>query len=484
MGRPVLSEPDGVVREDVDDRLGHEGGQTDRRTHVIREDEKGAPERPHAPVQRHAVHDRAHRVLADAVVHVAAGRRLGTQVVGARDRGLVGAGEVRRAADQGRHAGREPLDHLPGPHPRGRRRGGGGQVRDGCVPVGRQPAHDRVLELGGQLGQLAAVDREARLPRLLHALALHRALAPVVARGRLDVERVERRIAEVALGRLDLGLSEGRAVRGGGPRLAGASEGDRRAQDHQAGPAGLLLRFRDREIDRLEVVSVVHLDDVPSVPLEAPALVRRGREIGAAVDRDPVVVEDPDQLAQPLMPRDRRRLVGDPLHQVAIGAQRVREVVDDSVPLTVEAPGQPALGQREAHRVGHTLPQGSRGRLHPRDMAELGMARGGRAPLPEPPDVLLRQIVAAQVEQRVQEHRRVARGEHEPVTVDPRGIPGIVPEMPVKEDVPHRRQGHGRARVPRARLLNRVHRQDADRVDREPLEAGHPTTKFTRRSFT
>jgi hypothetical protein len=55
----------------------------------------------------------------------------------------------------------------------------------------------------------------------------------------------------------------------------------------------------------------------------------RGR---AALDRDPVVVEDPDQLSELLVPRDLGRLVADPLHEVAVGAEDDRVVIDDLVP--------------------------------------------------------------------------------------------------------------------------------------------------------
>ena len=68
----VLAESDGVVREDIDALLPHQRGEADRRTHVVGEDEEGAAVGDDPAVQRHPVHHRAHRVLADAEVEVAA----------------------------------------------------------------------------------------------------------------------------------------------------------------------------------------------------------------------------------------------------------------------------------------------------------------------------------------------------------------------------------------------------------------------------
>ena len=54
-----------------------------RRPHVIREDQERRAVRNDAAVQRHAVHDRAHAVLANAEVEVAAGVVLGAEKLGA-----------------------------------------------------------------------------------------------------------------------------------------------------------------------------------------------------------------------------------------------------------------------------------------------------------------------------------------------------------------------------------------------------------------
>ncbi len=88
-----------------------------------------------------------------------------------------------------------------------------------------------------------------------------------------------------------------------------------------------------------------------------------------------------------------------------------------------------------------------------------------RPPLPEALDVIPGEVVAAQVQQGVEQHGRMPDREDEPVTVQPIRVPGVVPQVPVEEDVARRRQRHGGARMPGLRLLHRVHGEDADRVD-------------------
>ena len=75
VGRAVLAEADRVVGPDVDDRQLHQRREPHRAAHVVAEDEERAAEHPRAAVQRDAVHDRAHGVLADAEVQDPAVRR-------------------------------------------------------------------------------------------------------------------------------------------------------------------------------------------------------------------------------------------------------------------------------------------------------------------------------------------------------------------------------------------------------------------------
>ena len=83
---------------------------------------------------------------------------------------------------------------------------------------------------------------------------------------------------------------------------------------------------------------------------------------------------------------------------------------------------------RHADGVGEALPQRSGGDFDAGRVAALGVAGREAAPLPELLDVVQRQVVTGQVQQRVQQHRAMAGGEHEAVAVGPAGIARVVPE--------------------------------------------------------
>ncbi len=73
MRRAVLAEADRVVRPDPERRQAHQCGEAHRRAHVVGEDEEGRAVRlQQRGLEREAVDDRAHRVLADAESDVAA----------------------------------------------------------------------------------------------------------------------------------------------------------------------------------------------------------------------------------------------------------------------------------------------------------------------------------------------------------------------------------------------------------------------------
>ena len=52
MRRSVLADADRIVREDIDDGQLHQGRQTDRRLHVVGEDQEARAETPHLRTAR------------------------------------------------------------------------------------------------------------------------------------------------------------------------------------------------------------------------------------------------------------------------------------------------------------------------------------------------------------------------------------------------------------------------------------------------
>jgi hypothetical protein len=278
---------------------------------------------------------------------------------------------------------------------------------------------------------------------------------------------------------VQLGIPAERELRGGdlvdaerlAVRLRAAALAGRVMRDHGAQPdqhRPLLLRDARAEggVDRLDVLAVVDLERVPALRREARGDVLGEGEVGAAVDRDPVVVVEVDDAPEAEMARDRRRLRRDSLHQVAVGADREDAVIDD---LGAVALAEEALGHGHADAVREPLSERARRRLDTGGVPELGMAGRERAQLPEAPDLVERQVVARQVQARVEQHRRVPRREHEAVAIRPRGVAGVVAHDPREEHVRSGRQRERCAGVPRARRLDGVDRERPDGVDAEAV---------------
>ena len=168
---------------------------------------------------------------------------------------------------------------------------------------------------------------------------------------------------------------------------------------------------------------------------------------------------------------ERGRLAGDALHHVALAAEREGAVVDDLEAGPVEAGRQHALGERHPDGVGEALAERPGGHLDPRRHPALGMPGRARAPLAELLEVVDREVVAAEMQGGIEEHRRMAAREHEAVAVRPVRVRRIVAQMPGEQAIGKRSQPHGRAGMPRLRALDRVDREEADGVDRIGVDA-------------
>ncbi len=421
---------------------------------------------------RHAVGDRAHAVLADAVVEVPALARLAVEGAGAFDRVHRRLGEIGVAADQPRHRLRDRAERVAG------RVAGGHLVarlpgRKGRVPGLRQLVRPRQAPLLGQvlvLGGPAVV----RLAPCRVRLAAARGRVHVRADLGGDVEGVVLvRPAERGLGADDFLLAERRAVGLGRVRLVRRAVADRRVDDDQGGPGGVCARGLDRVVDPLEVgVPLRDVQDLPSVGLVARRRVLVGRLGERPVERDAVRVVEDDEAAEPQEPGDRAGLLRHAFHQVAVGGDHVRPVVDDAAAGPVVAVGEPALGDGHPDRVRDPLPQGPGRRFDTGRDRRLGMPRRLRLPLAEVLELRHRQVVAGQVEERVEERRAVPARKHEAVAVGPLRVARVVLQVALPEDVRHRRGVQREPRMAGVRGLRLVDRQRADRGDAELVDLG------------
>ena len=154
--------------------------------------------------------------------------------------------------------------------------------------------------------------------------------------------------------------------------------------------------------------------------------------------------------------------MADALHQAAVAQEGVGVVVHDLVAVAVEFAGQQLLGQRHADRVGDALAERAGGGLDAGGVAVFGVAGGLAVELAEALQLGDRQVVAGQVQQRVDQHRAMAVGEHEAVAVGPLGVGRVVAQVMTPQHLGDLGHAHRRARVAGVGLLHRVHRQGAD----------------------
>jgi len=90
---------------------------------------------------------------------------------------------------------------------------------------------------------------------------------------------------------------------------------------------------------------------------------------------------------------------------------------------------------------------------------------------------------AREVQQRVEEHRAMARRQHEAVAVRPKRVVWIEAQELLPQAIDDGGHPHGRARVAGVRLLHRIHDQCPNGVDTELIDVflrvlGHPSLLF------
>ena len=166
------------------------------------------------------------------------------------------------------------------------------------------------------------------------------------------------------------------------------------AQADQRRAPALRPSRRDRRLDRLEVVAVRRCASAcqPYASKRASTSSRENARSVAAVDRDLVVVVEVDEAAEAEVAGERRRLGGDALHQVAVGADPEDVVVDTAS--RAEALAQEPLGERHPDAVPEALPERAGRRLDAGRVAVLGVARRLAAQLAEALELVEGQVVA------------------------------------------------------------------------------------------
>ncbi len=471
VGRAVLTVTHGVVREDEESGQLHQGREAHGRARVVTEDEERRAEGTDLG-QREPVHDRGHRVLADAEMQVLPAWVVGLEASRARVRqgGLVRRPQIRRAPEKPGDVLREHVEHgsrglSPGEALRVGRKDG-----EVTVPSGGQLAPLHLVDLGreGRVG--GPIGREELGPptpglRATRADPGCEVLADTVGNEELGVLGPP----VAALGEADLLLAERLAVGGGGVLLVRRAIADEAVQHDEGGTARRLPEDVEGVLDPIDVVGVGHPQDVPAVREEAGGDILREGDARAALDGDAIVVVDPAQVVEAEVAGQGGRLGRDALHQAAVPAHRVDVVVVDLEAGPVVPVGEPLPGDGHAHAGGDALPEGPRRGLDAGYPVVFRVPGGPAVQLPEVSDVVEGHRDVSQ--SLVVGVHRLGGGQVE----RPDRVLRIEPQDAVPDRVDERGERHRRAGVSGLRLLDRVDREGPDGVDRElvGLRVGH-----------
>ena len=414
----------------MDHPLLHQRRHPDRIARIIGKRQEGAAVRDEAAVQRHAVHHGGHAEFPHAITQVVAGAMVVDPDRGAHV-GQVRAGQVGRATEELRQRRADCFQHDLG--------------RLACRQLLVQLARlmDQRIEAPGkacghgaglapqQFGRQVAVLRLVACKQAVPCLFQRRAArAGVPGGGQLigNVEWLVTPAAAIAHG-LDFIGAQRRAVHIMAAGLARGAMADHGLAADQRGRRLLRARSMDGGVDRPGVMAVDVGDHVPAVGGKALRRVVGEPAGDVAVDRDAVVVVNGNQLVQLQGAGQRAHFMADALHQAAVAQEHIGMVVDHLEAGPVELRGQHLLGQRHADRVGQTLAQRSGGGFNAWRETVFRVTGGPGMQLPETPDLRHWQVIAGQVQQRVQQHRRVAIGQHEAVAVDPVRVGRVVPQV-------------------------------------------------------
>ena len=169
-------------------------------------------------------------------------------------------------------------------------------------------------------------------------------------------------------------------------------------------------------------------------------------------------------LFRPQRAGERRGFVRDAFHQAAVAHEHPGAVVDDGEFGPVEALRQQFFGERHADGVGEALAERPGRGFHARRHEVFRMARRLRIELAEVLELVHRQVVAGQVQQRVLQHRAVAVGQDEAVAVEPLRVVRVVVEVIVPEHLGDVRHAHRHARMAGLRGLDRIDGEETDGV--------------------
>ena len=123
--------------------------------------------------------------------------------------------------------------------------------------------------------------------------------------------------------------------------------------------------------------------------------------------------------------------MGNTFHQATVTHKHIGVVIYNGVRITslvslIEPGCKHLLGDSHAHGISQSLPQRSGRGFHPGCITVLWMPRCFRSNLSEILQLIHRQVITCEVQQRIEQHGAMTVGQNKPVPIAPVRISGIV----------------------------------------------------------
>ena len=133
------------------------------------------------------------------------------------------------------------------------------------------------------------------------------------------------------------------------------SKANHRTADNQRRLIFHALRFKDRFLHRLRIVTVDLVDHMPVIGFKTFCRIVGKPAFGFTVDGNTVVIVKTNQLAQSQRARQRTDFVGNTFHQATVAHKHIGEVIDNFMIRLVKLRRQCTLCYRQPDGVRQTL---------------------------------------------------------------------------------------------------------------------------------
>ena len=175
------------------------------------------------------------------------------------------------------------------------------------------------------------------------------------------------------------------------------TKANHRTADNQRRLIFHALRFKDRFLHRLRIVTVDFMDHMPVIGFKTFCRIVGKPAFGFTVDGNTVVIVKTNQLAQSQRARQRTDFVGNTFHQAAVAHKHIGEVIDNFMIRLIKLRRQCTLCYRQPDGVRQTLSKRTGGGFNTWRIANLRVAWGFRMQLTEVLQFFQRQVVTGQM---------------------------------------------------------------------------------------